>query len=38
MFTVSLRTVFVHGLETMLRGGVMLKNRQAGQTLLPDFV
>ncbi len=38
MFTVSLRTVFVHGLETMLRVGVVLKNRLAGQTLLLDFV
>jgi len=38
MFTVSLRTVFVHGLETMLRVRVVLKNQPGGQTLLPDFV
>ncbi len=34
MFTVFGGTVFIHGLETMLRGGGRGKNRGIGQTLL----
>jgi len=38
MFTVSLRTVFVHGLETMLSVAAAGKYRRDRQTLLLDFI